>query len=551
MYNKNELQQIHKDIKVKKFFKLLYRDFDEDNEYIRIFQNDNQGNCKEKYFNDIDSVVNYVTGNNKFNRNTYFEINTTDGQGGKTENLKYAYCLFFDFDKKDLGEDFDHKSIYHIFSTYKIHYSLLISTGHGYHVYVLIQKTNDFEKVNTVQKVLAEKIEADLNATKKTQLARSPYSYNIKNPDKIELVKLMALDRREEVRPYDINFLYEKNCTPKDLDKLNTDKNNTKWILNNTNIPNCIENIINNGSPVGRRYEDLQRIVVVLRQRNKTLKDILSVAKVWAEKSAYDKNLEYEVNNIFKNRQYVHLECKSCDRKSECYNYIESEFDFEKLKDDEGNTYDTYQLEDKISKKIRNKRNGSDKMLNPNEVLILNVLRHEHENYRPLTKNGMCIKLLTQSLTYKKKCCMSEKTLRNTLKTLLEKGFIIENEGQRKKKYYAFNPIRANIQNTIKISYFATVMCITGVISKSELSLYILMRYIHNQQLKTGDTRGNRCVCSQTDLAKKYYGSCTDENRTNINKMIHNLIEAHVMDIWDKQNSKNNGWTYNIYRLLS
>ena len=70
MYNKNELQRIHKDIKVKKFFKLLYRDFDEDNEYIRIFQNDNQGNCKEKYFNDIDSVVNYVTGNNKFNRNT-------------------------------------------------------------------------------------------------------------------------------------------------------------------------------------------------------------------------------------------------------------------------------------------------------------------------------------------------------------------------------------------------------------------------------------------------------------------------------------------------
>ena len=77
-------------------------------------------------------------------------------------------------------------------------------------------------------------------------------------------------------------------------------------------------------------------------------------------------------------------------------NYTESEFDFESLKDENGQPYNVYTLEDKISKRVRNKRNGDNSMLNPNEVLILNVLRYEYGFPRPLTKNGMSIKLLKQ-----------------------------------------------------------------------------------------------------------------------------------------------------------
>jgi hypothetical protein len=44
MYSKEELKAMDKDIKVKKFFKLIFRGFDEDEEYIRIFQNNETRN---------------------------------------------------------------------------------------------------------------------------------------------------------------------------------------------------------------------------------------------------------------------------------------------------------------------------------------------------------------------------------------------------------------------------------------------------------------------------------------------------------------------------
>ncbi len=230
-------------------------------------------------------------------------------------------------------------------------------------------------------------------------------------------------------------------------------------------------------------------------------------------------------------------------------NYTKLEFDFESLKDENGQPYNVYTLEDKISKRVRNKRNGNNSMLNPNEVLILNVLRYEYNFPRPLTKNGMSIKLLKQSLTYKKKCCISDKTIRNTLNTLIEKDFILENIGSRNTKYYKFNPIKTCIKNTIKISYMAIAMCICGNITKSELSLYILMRYLHNQKIKNGEQKGNCFCCSQSDLAKRFYGDSTSENRTHISVMIHNLVECHMLDIWKKNISKNNGWEYLYYRL--
>ena len=45
---------------LKKFFKLLYQDREEE-EYIRIFQNNNKDFQKISYFNDIDNLVKYAT----------------------------------------------------------------------------------------------------------------------------------------------------------------------------------------------------------------------------------------------------------------------------------------------------------------------------------------------------------------------------------------------------------------------------------------------------------------------------------------------------------
>ena len=482
MYSKEELKEMDKDIKVKKFLKLIYRGFDEETEYIKIFQTTKE-NFNEKYFNDIDAVVNYVTSKVKYNKNTYFELSTNNGSSGKSEDLLYRYCLGFDFDKKELGEDFDHIDILNLFKQNKLHYHCLIDSGNGYHAYICINKTNDFEKIEKIQAILSKKLGADMNACKTTQLLRVPYTYNIKDENKTKLVKIIAMDDRNEIKPYDINYLYDKNCTINNLNNLEKSK---QYIINNTNIPICIQNIINNGTSKDehKRYSDLCKLVVILRQRGKNINEIITICKSWNEKSNFNDNLEYRVKNIFKNLNMVNLNCTNCNHKKECFNYVESEFDFNSLVDKDGNIYDTYNIEDKITKKIRNRTNKSNKSLNPNEILIINVLRYEYEKPRPLTKYGMDFKLLKRTLTCKKKCCMSDNTIRNTLKSLLEKNYILESVGLKNKRYYKFNPIQAKIDNTMKVSFMATAMCICGQISKTELSLYILMRYLHKKQLQ-------------------------------------------------------------------
>ena len=407
MYSKEELKAMDKDIKVKKFLKLIFREFDEDEEYIRIFQNNETRNTeateiKTKFFNDIDSVVNYVTSGAKYNKNTYFQLATVnDSESGKTENLKYRYCLGFDFDKKDLGEDFDHLDILNIFKQNKIHFHCLVDSGNGYHAYVCINKTNRLDMVDEVQKVLCEKFGADSKASLQTQILRIPYSYNIKDENKTKLVKIIAMDNREEIKPYDIEFLYEKNCRKTVVNSASEKK--VKYMINGTNIPQCIIKLLEDGSIEGDRYIDLQKIVVSLRQRNKTVDEIILACISWAKKSNFDDNLEYRVKNIYENLKYVHMECKECDCKKVCFNFTESEFDFDSLIDEDGVIYETYQLEDKITKKIRNKQNGGINMLNGNEILILNVLRLEYDNPRPLTeKYGMDIKLLMKRLLKRK-----------------------------------------------------------------------------------------------------------------------------------------------------
>ena len=553
MIDKDVLKSMDNIIKLKKFFKLLYRGFDNANdEYIRVFQKDKANNMREKYFNNIDDLINYAyNSKNKYYKDTYFELNTTNGQGGTVDNLKTAYCIGFDFDLKDKEEGFNNIDILNVFKQNKIHYSCLVDSGHGFHIYICIQPTQDIELVNKVQTILAKKLGADINACKPTQLLRVPYSYNHKD-EKAKMVKIVCMDDRDEINPYNINFLYKKNCTIKQLDNINSDNKNIKYLYKTTNIPPCIQKILNSGSPEEEhnRESDLCKIVVNLRQANKSFNEILSICKEWDSKSNFHDSLEYRVKWIYNNLKYnTGMQCKECEHRKECFNYTESEFDFDNLKDEEGNPYNVYTLEDKISKRVRNKRNGDNSMLNPNEVLILNVLRYEYDFPRPLTKNGMSIKLLKQSLTYKKKCCMSDKTIRNTLNTLIEKDFILENTGSRNTKYYKFNPIKTGIQNTIKISYLATAMCICGNISKSELSLYILMRYLHNQKIKLGEVKGNCFYCSQSDLAKRFYGDSTSENQAHISEMIHNLIESHMLDIWEITTSKNNGWEYLRYRL--
>jgi len=73
----------------------------------------------------------------------YFTLATTNGAGGTKQDLKTRTVLAFDFDKKDLGQDFNHIDIINRFKAIGLWYHILVDSGHGYHAYTCIEPTQE------------------------------------------------------------------------------------------------------------------------------------------------------------------------------------------------------------------------------------------------------------------------------------------------------------------------------------------------------------------------------------------------------------------------
>lgn len=533
---------LDKKYKVKKFFKTLYRGINFEEEQIRTLSISKDSTyAKASYFKDIDELVDYsVNRYTRFN-NTYFELATTDGEGGTTEHLKYRYFLAFDFDTKDLGdlaEGFSHRDITNLFMQNKIYCHSIIQSGHGYHAYVLINKTNKLDMVQKVQNVLCDRLGADKNAVKSTQILRIPYTFNVKdvNPS---IVKIIYLANRNDpkFRVYDIEDLYKKNCK----NVVINDNKTTKFVLTNTKIPECIENILSKGTLEGDRYNDLCNIVVALRQRNKPLTVIKEVCKEWALLSNYKDSLDYRIEHIYNNKHSLELNCKECEHFKECYNKVVSDFEY---KEDEK----IITLSESTQKYLKKNNRRGAKNMKPNDLLVYCILKNHND--------GLTREELQKELTYTKRkkvknVALSDKTLRDTLKSLEENGFITIQKGVKKlgqkDLYFLKEGARAKAELQYDISFSATYECVKGNISTEELRLYNYMRYLHHKKQReepNGGLKGNLFQINQKDLAKDL-----GLTQGRISQMIENLLDEKLLSIWYRQTSKNNNFEYNIYRL--
>ena len=538
LIKKQHKDTIDKQMLIKKFFKTIYRDIDLENEYIRVFQNNRESTYnKVNYFNNIDDLVNFSINKYNYYNNTYFELSTTDGAGGSEEHLKYRYCLGFDFDKKDLGADFNHKDIINLFKSIKMYCHCILDSGNGFHTFVMINKTNNLKMVDEVQKALAIKLNADLNAIKTTQILRVPFTFNVKS-DKPKAVKLVHLEAYDSglFKAYDIEFLHSKNCNNREI---KADSKITNYTLNNTNVPKCLVKILEDGSNKGDRYKDLQNIVVALRLRNKSLSEIKEVVKEWALKSDYDDNLNYRIENIYNNKMSLELDCKNCIEFNSCYNKIVSDFEF---KEDEK----FIKVSETNMCKLKNTNRRGAKIMKSNDLLVYCVLKNHHD--------GLTREELLKELTYTKKkvvknIALSERTLKDTLKSLEENGFIEVIKGNARQgiaNIYKIKIERSKVDLTYNISYGATYECIKGNISTEELRLYNYMRYLHHKEQRENPTalRGNLFQINQIELAKEL-----GVTQGRISVMVNNLLDEKLLSIWYRQPSKNNSFEYYIYRL--
>lgn len=522
-----------KQILIKKFFKTIYREIDFDFEYIRTFQNNNDGTYnKARFYNDIDDLVRFSTNKYSFLNNTYFELATVDAFAGSEENLQYRYCIAFDFDKKDLGAEFNHKDIINLFKELKIYIHALVDSGNGYHCYIMINKTDNIKMVNEVQKALAIKVNADLNAIKTTQILRIPYTFNVKGekPKEVKLVHLEPYDS-DKFKAYDIEFLYQKNCINREI---KSDNKQISYTLNNTNIPKCLENILKNGSQEGQRYNDLQNIVVALRLRNKPLSEIKEVCKEWAIKSNYNDNLNYRIENIFENKKGLELNCKECKEFNNCYDKVISDFEFF-----EGE--ELLLIPHKHAKDLKYKTRKGAKVMKANDLFIYSVLLNNKG--KELSREDITY-LITDKTT--KRVAMSDRTLKDTLKSLVENEYITTIKGVKKlgiADKYKVNDVRCNIDKEIKISYFCTLAVIWGKMTIEEYRLYTHMRYKHHLEQLEGKAKGNIYRINQIELAKDL-----ELTQQRISDMINGLLKSGVLDIWEiKKNDK--GMEYYTYRL--
>lgn len=500
-------------------------------EYITIVRI-NDSKTEEVRCKTIDEVVNYCARKDKYYYNTYYTISSTDSGGRRTENMRTRSCLCWDFDKKDLGQDFNVKDILHLFKSIRLYYHAIVDTGHGYHVYVLIEPTTDLEAIESVQKTVAVRLGADVNATLKTQLMRLPGTVNIKHGNKLP-VKIVYLADEDHIKRLPISH-YQSNYV---TERYKTNNTNISWVMRDNFTPRCVVNILEAGSKVGDRNADLQVLVVALKRLGKSEAEIRAIVSEWLENTEKMHDLDYQLHYMYENLYNGILNCKDCPYRSECY-----------VVDNIGENvtpegYPILAIPNRDVKLITNSRRkrGKLKFMNGNMIVIYTVLMNH--------RKGLYRNELVEELSYRErdsdklKCCFSDNTITKTLNELHVNGFIdITTEGRR--KFIKLKSNRVSEDLKIRISYASTYECIKGDITPTELELYCYMKYLNKITPRKRGEAENVLTVTQEELARDLG---VDQSR--IAQMISNLLGRKLLSINYKGRNRSGTYMYNSYLL--
>lgn len=504
----------------KQFFKVIYGDLIGDggnlqNNYIRIFQAKDDFS-KIEFFNNVDDLVQY-TANRCYDINTYFNLGTTNGESGQEKDLQYRAVLGFDFDKKDLGEDFSYKDIMERFKSLGLWYHCLADSGHGFHTYVCIEPTTDLQKVQEVQKAIGKLLGADLNALKSTQVLRVPYTFNVKDkPKRVNIIKIFPKDT---IKRYSIDKLYHRFCCSSFKD---TGDRLSQYNIKSSNIPLCVKEALKNGSEDGFKNVDLYNTVIYLKHKGENINYIKKVAYEWNNKNKTQVNknrLDYQIEYTFNNCNGYR--CDNCKyNKQECKSYTISDFNLEQYGEP---ILDVYS---KVGRQCRNSNRKGVICMSGNELFIYNVLL----NNKDLNLNiDEIMELITDRKTGKQ--ALNPRTVTKALKELADKDkeYIIINKGNPRKGIkdtYKINPKKIDDTNTFRLTYFINLAVIWGRITTTELRCYTHMRYLHHKQVLDGKAKGNIFTITIEDLAKDMGYSSLDKVKT----MLKNLYDNNILD---------------------
>lgn len=466
MWIERDIDKMHER---KKFFRLIFKGMEKD-EYFRVYQSKpakKEGDSDYRnvtFFNNIDDL-NYHVESKKYNINTYFNLATTDGEQGEVSNLKYRYCLGWDFDKKD-NPGLDVKELMFKFKELNLWYHILIDSGHGFHAYMIIDRTNDLQKVDDVTKTIGFKLKADPRAMLKTQILRIPLTFNIngKKTKQVSIVKMFE----ENVKPYNIDKLYDRFCHKQDDDRT------IQYALNKSNLPPCIINILK-GVECGDRNFALRRIISFLKVYKYSNSEGWNIVKEWNNKNSVpidDSELDYQFKQMWEKFNYFGCITKDSGIQAIVDKYCNKDECRSKSKNDillvEG---ETITMEYKLCKDLRRPTRNKFQ-INGSHLLIIGILKNN---------NGeLYSDQLMQRLTYKGESCIGLTKISQFINELADNGYLTIRRGNKRKgekDLYKLTPIKSNNLTQFNMSYFAVLGVIKKNITPEDFKIYCFMRY--------------------------------------------------------------------------
>lgn len=612
MYNNNNdwiEEKIIKNNKDKeniiKFYSNLFKGIDFEQEEIRISLN--YGKNDDIRCHSFEEVAQTIIRFRESYNLTFNIATLKKGSENSTEqDLAYKYCMVFDFDVdkddrfKPIIEDMKSKGVDDKTINKKILGELLklvkgkgidyiISSGHGYHMYKLINKTDKIKETTNINKIFGKILGSDDKACLTTQIMRCPYSYNMKDKNNYRKVNVVIEPKKNFTRRDIEYYIIDKDETKDEYDRYDEMVSEiTEIEVSQDYIDSrkyiCLEEQLKNGTPVGNRHFTLIDLVFKFKEEGYTLNEIKDFIEDWAYKSGNFEIKDGEVEKLYNEWRFdkpKYQPCLGCSNYPNCKinknpkrkkRVFNKPFNIPKTETNENVFIEQETL-----------REGIDLDMEGLEFLILSVMLSDKKDKEDREINGLVLanqicephkeegiygmyrKEINKALTPvdKDEPFKGDNAIRGALENLVNRGFIKKKNINKKLKlgdFYYLTPKATTNKSTLEISYFAVLRCIEKKIQPIDLKLYYLMRHIQHKRMteekETLKFRGCYLQITLEDLAKEFYKVDNYVNyKSNINNMVKRLEKGGYLRIFQKKKEKKSKDTYskdyyNVYQLI-
>lgn len=318
------------------FYKALFNDT-EDFIEIRLI-NKNEPKPKQIFLT-FKELLNYPA---PLDSNVYIGIFQRNKKGsGKIDNCSKTNAIYLDFDDMELEE-----INYRIDMAGLPRPSMIVNSGHGYHVYWLLEKAAGHE-VQPIIKAMQALLKADPKAVDPARILRVPDTMNVKGePVKCELVEIN--DHRTALEKFE------------DVLKVKAQAEITERVAGISELLEIRFNGLNNmaaGVEKGERNFCAGRIVQTLKRLNYTKHEAAEIVFRWNTLNRPRKpanELKKEINVFWHDDRYKYNGKEFSDPSLQELNerFIDSETEFLNSVEEESHHYDNELLKPQVFKEI-------------------------------------------------------------------------------------------------------------------------------------------------------------------------------------------------------